>query len=414
MNLAPLAIVLVLAAVAGAQDAAELEPITAAYRAGPTAERVTIEAGRGASPPARSEMTVAIRPGELPAVAIALGADDPLRILAEPGRLLAWRQSDPSRVFVAALGEPFGRRAIERVLPPLLAPQIDLALAPEPGPLLAVMPELAWSLVARGERDRYAGVAIGAALSLTVDRAGRLRAYEVQREGRVLARATVTALEPDPSWFQAPDLDRLDGPPVAALADLARPGRPVRVGEVFGQALGIDARGRPATLRELAQGEAERGAEREGDLVVLAVDARQREARAQLVGALAEADLARLAELLGVRIIILAIGSGDTAALFERVIEQPRATLGRPPIRVIATPSVPAWLELAQPGVAYTVHGRSWVLRAVREIGHAVPPEANIDAPPIETPDPWRSETAPPTLAERLLGAVGAAARELE
>lgn len=422
MNLASAAIVLALAAVARAQDAPALEPITAAYRAGPTAERIVIEASRGDSPPARSEMTIAIRPGETPAVALALGDDDPLRILAEPGRVLAWRASEPARVYVAALGEPFGRQSIERVLPPLLAPQIDLALDPEPGPLLAFMPELSWSLVARGERDRYVGVAIGAALSLAVDRDGRLHAYEVQREGRVLVRATVTALEPDPAWFQAPDLDRLDGPPVASLADLARPGVPVRVGDVFGQALGIDARGRPATLRDLAKGGAERGgqseAERGGDFVVLAVDARQREARAQLVAALAEADLAQLTELLDVRIIILAIGSGDTAALFERVIEQPRATLGRPPIRVLATPSVPPWLGLAQHGAAYAVRGRSWVLRAVHEVGQEVPP-ANIDtppidAPPIDTPDPWQSEAAPRTLAERLLGAVGAAGRELE
>lgn len=413
MNLASAAIVLALAAVARAQDAPALEPITAAYRAGPTAERIVIEASRGDSPPARSEMTIAIRPGETPAVALALGDDDPLRILAEPGRVLAWRASEPARVYVAALGEPFGRQSIERVLPPLLAPQIDLALDPEPGPLLAFMPELSWSLVARGERDRYAGVAIGAALSLIVDGDGRVRAYEVQREGRVLARATVTALEPDPAWFQPADLDRLDGPPVASLADLAREDRPVRVGEVFGQALGIDARGRPATLRDLAKGGAQSGGQSEGDFVVLAVDARQREARAQLVAALAEADLARLTELLDVRIIILAIGSGDTAALFERVIEQPRATLGGLPIRVLAIPSVPEWLELAQPGVAYAVHGRSWVLRAVQEVGQEVPP-ANIDTPPIDTPDPWQSEAAPRTLAERLLGAVGAAGRELE
>ncbi|MFI4882939.1 MAG: hypothetical protein ACIAQU_10185, partial [Phycisphaerales bacterium JB064] len=284
MNLVPPAIVLALAACVHAQDADALQPITQAYRTAPTAERVTIEAIRGASPPARSEMTIAMRPGDEPALAIALGADDPLRILAEPGRLLAWRESDRSRVFVAPLGEPFGRASIERVLPPLMAPQIDLAFAEQPGPLLAVMPDLAWSRVASGERDRYAGVAVGAALSLTVDGEGRLTAYEAQRDGHILVRATVTRAEPDPSWFEAPLLDSTaSGPPVSSLADLARESGPVRVGDVYGQALGIDARGRPTTLRDIAKGE--------GNVVVLALDARQREARAELVGALAEAEL---------------------------------------------------------------------------------------------------------------------------
>ncbi|MFI4883075.1 MAG: hypothetical protein ACIAQU_10880, partial [Phycisphaerales bacterium JB064] len=129
---------------------------------------------------------------------------------------------------------------------------------------------------------------------------------------------------------------------------------------------------------------------------------RQREARAELVGALAEAELARLVELLDVRIVILAIGEPDTAALFERVIEQPR---NRTAIRAIAIDATPPWLEPADPGAAYAVHGRSWVLMSVAPV-----PLSQPGTPP-EHEDPWQASTAPRGLSERLAEAVGAAAR---
>ncbi len=392
--------VVVVASVACAQEASALDVIREAYRAQPTADRMVIEVPRGKAPAAESALVVAIRPGERPAVSLALGRDDPLRVFAEPGRLLAWRESDRERVFTAVLAEPFGREAIEAVLPPLLVPQIDLAFAQEPDGqpgarpdgLLAVMPDLSWSRVASGEVDRYAGVAYGAALELGVRADGRLASMEAQREGVVLARARIEAVEVDAAWFEPPPLD---GTIVQSLADLGRTPGPARVGEPFGHAIGVDARGRATTLRAIS-GDSQR-------VVVLMVDARSAEDRTRLAGALAEADLAGLAAKLGVAVVILAVGDDEAAALFGRVTRASRSA-GQP-VRSLAVDAMPAWAREIGEGTAFAVRGRSWVLAG----SHAVPAaDEQRDAS-----GPLEASEAPRSLAERIVEAVGAAGRAL-
>lgn len=384
--------VLVVASAVLAQDGSAIAPIRDAYRAQPTADRLVIEVPRGEAPAARSEMVVAVRPGEQPAVAMLLGRSDPLRIYAEPGRLLAWRQGDRSRVFTAVLPEPFGRGAIESVLPPLLAPQIDLAFTDDPDGLVTVMPPLSWSRVASGDSDRYAGVAFGAALELNVGADFRLVAMEVQREGRVLARAAIGPVEVDEAWFEPPPLD---GTIVESLAELGRSPGPVRTSEIFGHAIGVDARGRATTLRAVA-GEAER-------VVVLLVDARVAEDRTRLAGALAQADLARIATMLDATVVVLAVGEDAVASLFERVTRSSRSDISR--VRALAIDALPAWVPPLGEGIAFAVHGQSWMLVS----SHPVPP---MRGTPTSTDDPFAASEAPRSLSERLAEVVGAAARE--
>jgi hypothetical protein len=391
-----------IASAAWAQDG--LNVVAGAYRQGATADRMVIEAPRAKGPAARGEMVVAVRPGDSPAVSLSLGSHDPLRVLAEPGRLLAWREGDRSRVFAAALGEPFGRAAIEAVIPPVLAPQIDLALAGEPGALLAIMPALSWSRVARGEADRYLGVSPRASLTLAVGPDGRLLGMEAQRGGVVLARAGVSAVQVDPAWFDAPPLD---GTIVASLAELGTPPGPARVGEPFGHALGVDARGRATTLAAVA-GNAQ-------NLVVLLVDARREDAWAPLAGALAQADLAGIAALLDATVVVLSVGGADAAALFERVTASSRSSRSDTPrVRALAIDGVPPWAPLPgggiEPGVAYAVDGDAWVLRGVHAVAGEGDANAGGDDPPVAAP--FASSHAPRSLAERLAEAVGAAARE--
>ncbi|MFI4917229.1 MAG: hypothetical protein ACIAS6_12080 [Phycisphaerales bacterium JB060] len=405
MNAVAPAVCLVVAAAVCAQDAGPLEAVTSAYRTGAVADRMEIEVPRENAPPARSEMTVAVRTGQSPAVSLHMGGANPLRVLAEPGRLIAWRAGDRSRVFVAPLGEPFGREAIEAVIPPLLAPQIDLAFAPEPGPMLAFMPELAWSLVARGVRDRYAGVSAGASLELRVDNAGRLASMEARLGGRVIARAAIETVEAEPRWFEAPSLDV---EVVASLAELGEPPGPVEPGGRFGDAIGTDARGRVATLRSVATDGLEEPA---GRVVVLAVEVRLAEDRARVAGALAEAPLGEIARLLDARIVVLAIGDAPSAGLLERVTRAPRGQAGR--VRAIAVEPAPAWLPEMRRPVAYAVDGDAWMLLAA----HPVAPADEADGPASWPPDPvpagpLPSSWAPRSLAERLAEAVGAAARE--
>ncbi|MEQ9095484.1 MAG: hypothetical protein RIE32_04410 [Phycisphaerales bacterium] len=377
--------------IACAQEEEPLDAVTAAYRQGSVADRLEIEIPREGAPPARSAMTVALRTGASPVVSLALGRGYPLRVVAEPGRLIAWRAGDRERVFVAPLPEPFGRGAIEAVLPPLLAPQIDLAFADEPGSLLAFLPPLSWSLVASGERDRYAGVSMDASLELTAGGDGRLVAMEARRDGRVVARAAIDAVEVDPAWFEPPSLE---GEIVATLSELGETPGPVRAGERMGDVIGFDARGRVTTLRGVA-GEG-------GRVVMLAVVARLPEERSRLAGELAEAQLASLALMLDARVVVLAVGEASTARLFERVMRTTRADADR--VGAIAVERAPAWLGEVGEGVALSVDGDAWMLLERHRI-------ASTDADETDVAAPLESSTAPRTLAERLAEAVGAAMR---
>lgn len=384
---------LAIATSAWAQDA--LAPIRHAYQQGPTAERVTLEVPRPDAPPARSVLVVAIRPGPAPAVALQLGEHRPLRILAEPGRLLAWRDDEPTRVYAAVLPEPFGPAAIEAVLPMTPAPQLALALALH-GPLLAIAGELDWSPV-EGEHRVVGTRANGTGSALTLWHAddGRLQRYELKHAGTLVLSARVEPLAPDEAWFDAPSLEGPNPPTLLdTLADLARPPTPIEPGEPFGQALGIDASGRPNTLREAA------GAW-EGPLVVLGIDARLADDRANWAGALAEADLPALAEALGVRLVVLVAGADDSASLVERVTWPAR---GRgEPVRVLAIDAPPAWAGAMSPAFAWRVDGRTWMLQS----SHALPDD-RVEGDPM---GPFESSHAPRSLAERVRMLVGLAGR---
>jgi|GEM_PF-4234759 len=396
MKLAVVIGTLLVVGVVAAQDEPAMRPIRDAYRQHPTADRMVVHVPRGNAPPAKSELVVAVRPGERPAVALFLGGGDPLRVLAEPGRLLAWRQSDPARVFAAVLPEPFGRTAIESVLPPLLVPQLDLVFAAESEGLLAIMPPLSWTRVASGENDRFAGVAFGAALELNVADDYRLVAMEAKRGGTVLARAVIESVDVDEAWFEPP---ALDGTIVESLAELGREPGPARAGQPFGHAIGIDARGRATTLRAVALG-AEADAER---LVVLMVDARMPEDRSRLAGALAEAELADIAVNLGTVVVVLAVGDDSAASLFARVTRA--STSGGQRVRTLAVDAMPTWAPASDEGIAFSVDGNSWVLVSA----HMVPVAEGTSEQVV---GPFEVSEAPRSLAERIAEAVGAAARK--
>lgn len=394
MRLEALVVVLAMYAAAHGQDA--LSPIRDAYRLAPTAEHVTIEVPRPGASPARSELVVAIRPGEAPAVALQLGAQRPMHVLAEPGRLLAWRADDPTRIFAAVLHEPFGPGAIESALPMVPAPQLALAFA-KAEPLLTSVGELEWSSV-EGEH-RVVGVrgsgAQSVALTLWYTETGRLLEYEYKQGGRRIFHAKVRALDFDDARFEAPSLEGPSPPTLLDhLADLALPPKHIETGEPFGQAIGIDANGRPTTLRATA-------GPWQGPVVVLGIDARQADDRTRWAGALAEADLPALAEMLGVRLVVLVVGASDTASLVERVTWPVR---GRgEPLRVLAIDAPPAWLGPWNSAAAWRVDGPSWTLRA----SHALP-DARLESDPS---DPFEASHAPLTLAERVRLLVGRAAR---
>lgn len=384
-----------------AKDAEPLDVVMRAYRAGVVADRMVIEAPRHAGPAATSEMTVAVRTGASPAIAISMGGTNALRITAETGRLVAWRAGDRTRVFLAPLPEPFGREAIETVLPPLFAPQLDLAFAEAPGRMLAFMPPLSWSLVARGAQDRYAGVTIGATLELTIDGSGRLTAIEARRDGRIVAKAQVQAVEVDPAWFESPSLDADSGVEiVTSLADLGDEPEPVRTGGVFGDAIGTDARGLVATLRGVA-GDGER-------LVVLALSASAPGERARLVGELAEARLAELAAQFETRLVLMVVGDESSARLVERVTRTSRADADR--VRTISVEQRPQWLGEIGEGVAFAIDGGAWTVIAEHRVAPA-DEYSTVEAVPFET-SPHAMSTAPRSLAERLAEAVGAAMRK--
>lgn len=390
--------VLALGTIAHAQTA--LTPIRDAYQASTIAERITLEAPRPGTTPARSELAVAIRPGDDPAVALRFGAHRPLHVLAQPGRLLAWRADDPTRVYAAVLPEPFGLDAIESVLPPVSAPQIALALGSS-NRLITMAGELVWSPV-QGER-RVVGVpengATGVSLMLRHHPTGRLQGFEFRHGGTTALRAGVEALPPDAAWFEAPEMDGPNPPTmVERLADLALPPVPIEPGEPFGQAIGIDARGRPTTLRATAE-------PWEGPLVVLGIDARQVQDRSRWAGALAEADLPTLAESLGVRLVVLVVGADDSASLVERVTWPAR---GRgEPVRVLAVDGPPAWLGPWASAAAWRVQGRSWTLQST----HALPEAESASEPMYPYETPHDTSHAPLTLAERVRMLVGRAGR---
>jgi len=373
-----------------------LDPLRAAYRRGVVIERVVLEATVAGGGTSRSQATIAIRTGESPALGLSLGEADPLRIFAEPGRILVWRESTRARVFLAPLAEPFGRETLERVLPPVFLPQIALAFGDSEASITPFVGETTWS---RGESLL---VGVSDAMSLTIRHAGsgRLSSYELRRDGAVLARGVVQPAEAaidQAGWFSPPPLD---GEIVESIAELARPARNLEPGQRFGDAIGVDSRRRPTTLRTLAE-DAE-------SVVVLSFDARRADARTRFVGALAEADLPRLATLLDATVLVLVIGDANTAGVMQRVVGSSGRITRR--VRVMAIEDVPGWLPqtaLSMDGVAFAVNGRAWLLEHTHPVAEGVSQRENSD--------PWSmiqdSSLAPRSLSERIAEAVGAAAR---
>ena len=381
-----------------------LSPLRQSYGQGVVVERITIDVLTDSGGLRRSRLVLAMRREPIPAVALALGNVDPLRVFAEPGRLIAWRESDASRVYVAPLADPFGRDSLERVLPPLVVPQIDLAFGDAASPLLAVLNDPIWSLMESEGFEGYVGLSDSVSATLSVGGEGRLIGYGVRKDGRMMLRADVETIDLDSeqgidSWFTPPSLE---GILAASLADLRDAAAPVEVGQTFGDAIGVDARRRPTTLRAMA-GDAE-------SVVVLAVDAREPRSREQLAGALAEADLAEIAELLDTTVVVLALGEPRVASVFQRVVRVSRGQDQR--VRVMAIDKPPHWLAAETPsahGRAFSVEGRPWLVRGLHDV-------RGSDVPPFEAGEmiPSMASLAPRPLSERLAEAVGAAAREHE
>ncbi len=324
-------------------------------------------------------------------------------MIAAPGRLVAWRESDPTRVFVSILAEPFGRGALERVLPPVLLPQIDLKLGDPSSPLLGILRAPYWSRQTDEHAGAYTGVSGDTILALDVSERGRLAGFTVRQLGEPVLRASVESVAAgEGSGFDALfELPSLDATLVPALPDLGRQAAGLALGMPFGNALGVDGRRRPVTLRAMAD-----GAEK---IVVLVVDARNDRARTLLTGALAEAELPELAELLGVRIVVMAIGDPRVATTFQRVL---RPSTGRSSaVRVLVREKLPAWLTaeaVPSDGVAFSVEPVSWVLTGEHRV--SVARTAGIDGGEIQG-GPDRSSMAPRSLSERIAEAVGQAAR---
>ncbi|NRA58270.1 MAG: hypothetical protein HRU13_09190 [Phycisphaerales bacterium] len=381
-----------------------LARLRGAYRQDGVLERISVATLSEGRVVRRSGLVLALRRTPSPALAFALGDSDPLRVIAEPGRLVAWRVSDPSRVFVSLLDDPFGREALERVLPPIWVPQIDLAFGDADSPLLGVLTDPVWSRLGDGQSNTYLGVADDASVSLRVGDDGRLSGFTIRQAGESVLRAQIEAgadgqSDGFRSMFEPPPLDRTL---VRSISDLGRERRDLAPGMAFGDALGVDARRRPTSLRALADGAT--------NVVVLAVDARSDEARTLIAGAFAEAELAAIAELLDARVIVLAVGEPRVAAVFQRVV---RSTSALPqPVRVLALEETPDWLPRSafdSGGLAYSIEGRSWMVRSV----HRVPGALAGGGDPGGSLTLADSSRAPRPLAERIAEAVGAAAREL-
>lgn len=391
--------------VAVADRADALAPIRDAYRQGVVLERVELTVASSGAGPQRGEAIVAIRPGASPAIGLALGDDRPLRVFAEPGRLIAWRADDPSRLFVAPLSDPFGRAAIERVLPPLYLPQIALALGADDASILPDVGVANWS---QGD-GTLVGVSGSTSIVLRTSDLGRLSGFELRQDGIVRLRAIIRPVGLTPRGVALLEPPSLDGVLVETMADLGRAPGGVKPGERFGDMIGVDARDRPTTLRTIA-GDAQR-------VVVLSLDAPPGDARARVLGALAEAELPRLATLLDATVVVVAVGDAGVADMLQRVVGHSGRSGRR--VRTLAVEQIPRWLDdaLSAEVVAFAVEGSSWTLEGVHIVGDADPDGSQM-AP--QDPSRWDRDglsavldasIAPRPLSARIARAIGAAGR---
>jgi 2-amino-4-hydroxy-6-hydroxymethyldihydropteridine diphosphokinase len=222
-----------------------LKALHDAYHQRPFAERVTVTARRGGSPPAerRDEAVIRYHPGrapgdehdgpEQPRLLLALGG---LRIAAAGTTLVAVHERDAGTCF--RIDDPAGVLSVEalsRLLPPLPFPQIDLALSSDlpPRRLTPYADAIRWESAVLDDADAptrltILGSASGRRVQVVIDPAtGRLREFslalgaEGSPSGTLDLRCAPLDLAPDTAW-EIPTDGRAR---VESFADLrARPG----------------------------------------------------------------------------------------------------------------------------------------------------------------------------------------------
>lgn len=376
-------------------DPAELrERLAQAYRTGTIAERVRLEHPRPGSDARTAEVVFAYRAGDQPALALHLGA---LRVVAESGRLVAWRADAPQTVFVTPLDRPLNGSSIAAALPPLVLPQIELALGrrddlPRPIPMLG---RVRWTAPMDDEspvgRMLLARDGSGTLRLEMREDTDRLRSFELTRQTGVVVRGLVDPIEPEAGLFTPPDVSTARV--VSTLGELGERAQSLAPGRRFGGGVVVDARGRTTSLASMAAGANER-------VVFLFFAPRDRDDRDAWTAGVAEAGINGIARALDVDVVLVGVGDRDLPRLLERVTRPPRGHEDR--VRACALSGEPEWLNPAwiDRGVAIAVHRHSWMVRAVVPLGDAAPP-----------PGPLALSAAPATRAELIAEAIGRATR---
>lgn len=236
--------------------------IQRAYRAGPTAERMTVSVRQGTRPVSRGELVVRIDPGRAtdnaPAPARAAVEAGPLRMTAGEGAVRVIMPANPDTVFERRHGGPLSVMALSSALPPTPLPQLALATAPDERDLDRLVP---WVRVERWTSARLHTVSEPAVyrlegegpegtLRLEADgRTGRLRSLVAQvAQGEVVIAIEVAAL-PDAALPAGPEEDRIV---VSALTDLPRRAGELVVGRVLPEPVIVREDGTGVSIGEIA------------------------------------------------------------------------------------------------------------------------------------------------------------------
>lgn len=192
--------------------------VRSAYRDGPTAERVVVRVTARSGRSSGSRVAVRLSGGESPSVRLDLGD---LQVFAGEGVIRAAHRAE-SRLYAEwPLDGPLDLARLSRRLPPILLPQLSIALGNDPSLSrpFAPLPSVLWERVEAGNRTGAAGRVTlhgsgpGIRARLTLDvRTGRLwRAVAELDEPADVARVELhcTPLDPgDPASWRIPTLDR--------------------------------------------------------------------------------------------------------------------------------------------------------------------------------------------------------------